>query len=100
MAKKAYIGINGVSKNIPLMYIGVNGIAQKITKAYIGDENGIARLFYESSISLDEDLVLSLIDFEYTKNNDGTYTLTAWKGTLNGEPSTELVIPDDPRIIL
>lgn len=42
----------------------------------------------------------SLIDFEYTKNSDGTVTLTAWKGTLNGEPSTELVIPDSNRIIL
>ena len=100
MAKKAYIGINGVSKNIPLMYIGVNGIAQKITKAYIGDENGIARLFYEATIPLDENLVLSLIDFEYTDNKDGTVTLTTWKNTLNGAASSELVIPDDPRIIL
>lgn len=39
-----------------------------------------------------------LIDFEYTKNDDGTYTLTAWKGTLNGEPSTELVVPDSNLI--
>lgn len=42
----------------------------------------------------------TLQDFEYIKNNDGTVTLTAWKGTLNGEPSTELVIPDNDRIIL
>lgn len=41
-----------------------------------------------------------LIDFEYTKNDNGTYTLTAWKQTLNGEPSTEMVIPDNPKIIL
>ena len=40
-----------------------------------------------------------LIDFEY-KLNGGKAILTAWKGTLNGEPSTELVIPDDERIIL
>lgn len=91
MAKKAYIGIDGVNCNIPSMYIGIDNTACTITKAYIGDENNIARLFYEA---------INLIDFEYTKNNDGTYTLTAWKGTLNGEPSTELVIPDDPRIIL
>lgn len=41
-----------------------------------------------------------LIDFEYTDNGNGTYTLTAWKGTLNGVESTELIIPDDSRIIL
>lgn len=40
-----------------------------------------------------------LIDFEYRISN-GEAILTAWKGTLNGEPSTELVIPDDERIIL
>ena len=41
-----------------------------------------------------------LIDFNYTENEDGTVTLTSWKGTYNGEPSTKFVIPDDPRIIL
>lgn len=46
------------------------------------------------------DLATKLIDFEYTDNGDGTVTLTAWKETLNGVPSTELVIPDDSRIIL
>jgi hypothetical protein len=40
-----------------------------------------------------------LIDFEY-EISDGKAILTAWKGTLNGEPSTELIIPDDERIIL
>lgn len=41
-----------------------------------------------------------LIDFEYTNNNDGTYTLTDWKETLNGEASTEMIIPDNEVIIL
>ena len=41
-----------------------------------------------------------LQDFEAIANEDGTYTLTGWNGTLNGEPSTELIIPDDERIIL
>ena len=45
-------------------------------------------------------LAILLVDFEYVKNDDGTATLTGWKGTLNGVTSTELVIPDDPRIIL
>ena len=41
-----------------------------------------------------------LQDFEYIENSDDTYTLTAWKHTLNGVASTECIIPDDPRIIL
>jgi hypothetical protein len=37
---------------------------------------------------------VTLIDFTYETNDDGTYTITGWKQTLNGEPSTEMVIPD------
>lgn len=40
-----------------------------------------------------------LIDFNYEENEDGTYTLTSWKGTFNGESSTEIRIPNDPRVI-
>lgn len=50
---------------------------------------------------IDEALAMALIDFEYTYNaQDDTVTLISWKGTLNGIPSTEIVIPDDTRIIL
>lgn len=41
-----------------------------------------------------------LADFEYTDNGDGTYALTDWKGTLKGESSTELVIPNFKEIII
>ena len=41
-----------------------------------------------------------LVDFEYTPNGDGTYTLTSWSGTLNGEPSTELIVPDNDKLIV
>lgn len=41
-----------------------------------------------------------LIDFEYTDNGDGTYTITGWKGTYNGEPSTEMIIPNYENIIV
>lgn len=40
-----------------------------------------------------------LIDFEYVEEN-GMYNITKWKQTLNGVASTEMIIPDDPRIIL
>lgn len=49
---------------------------------------------YQTSMSLpfvDADTMFA--DFDYTENNDGTYTLDAWKGTLNGVESTECVIP-------
>ena len=46
------------------------------------------------------DPAVVLIDFEYTDNGDGTYTITNWKETYNGEPSTEMIIPDNEHIIL
>lgn len=42
----------------------------------------------------------SLVDFNYTVNEDGTYTLTSWKGTYNGEPSTRIVVPNSKLIIV
>lgn len=42
----------------------------------------------------------SLIDFNYITNDDGTYTLTSWKGTHNGEPSTQIVVPNSGLIIV
>lgn len=70
-------------------------------KSKFGDNNIDLQRLLEIALSLPVDTFYdSLIDFEYTKNNDGTVTLTGWKGTLNGAPSTELVIPDSDRIIL
>lgn len=44
--------------------------------------------------------ITNIIDFEYTINEDGMCALTEWKETLNGEPSTELIIPDNAKLIL
>lgn len=44
--------------------------------------------------------IISLVDFVYTANDDGTYTITNWKGTKDGITSTEMIFPDDPSIIL
>jgi hypothetical protein len=41
-----------------------------------------------------------LIDFDYTENADGTYTITGWKGTKNGVTSTEMFVPSNKKIIL
>jgi hypothetical protein len=40
------------------------------------------------------------MDFEYIDNGDGTYTATAWKGTYMGEPSSEMIIPDNLLVVL
>lgn len=41
-----------------------------------------------------------LIDFEYEKNEDGTYRLIKWKGTYNGKKSSICMIPNEPSVIL
>ena len=46
------------------------------------------------------DPVAQLIDFNYTVNNDGTYSITGWKGTYNGEQSTEMIFPNNSLIIV
>ena len=50
MAKKTYIGVNGVAKNVKNVYIGINGVAKKIKKMYVG-VNGVAKECY-SAISI------------------------------------------------
>lgn len=46
------------------------------------------------------DPAVVLVDFEYTANDNGTYTITGWKETLNGESSTEMIIPNNGLIIV
>lgn len=41
-----------------------------------------------------------LEDFYYVRNEDGTFTIFKWKGTLNGKASTICSIPNNPLIIL
>lgn len=49
-----------------------------------------------STVSIED----SLMDFVYTINDDNTYTITDWKGTHHGQPSTEMIIPNLPNIIV
>jgi len=52
MAQKAYVGVNGIAKNVKTMYVGVNGVPKKVLKGYVG-VNGVARLFFEESDGAD-----------------------------------------------
>lgn len=45
---------------------------------------------------LDPDAILQ--DFDYVTNEDGTYTITGWKGTTNGMPGTECIVPNNELI--
>lgn len=83
-ADKVFATVNGVQKVVDSIYQTINGVQVKIYSGY----------------SLPEDLVLSLVDFEYIDNGDGTVTITAWKHTSNGVNSTIMRVPDDARIIL
>lgn len=49
MAKKVYVGVNNVAKNVKSIYVGVNGVARKVIKVYVGDANGKARLCYQAA---------------------------------------------------
>ena len=76
---------------------------------YVISTNGVNVQYVEAGIIYDVnvpltvipfDAVTTLIDFNYTTNDDGTYTITSWKGTLNGEPSTEMIVPNNSKIII
>ena len=54
---------------------------------------------YEDSISITTRTIEeALVDFEYTTNDDGTYTITGWKGTYNGVETTECILPNSDLI--
>lgn len=56
---------------------------------------------YETAVTISLNVRPELLkDFYCEDNGDNTYTLTGWRGTLNGQPSTEIIIPNDNSIIL
>ena len=50
MSKKAYVGVNGIARNVKNIYVGVNGVARKVVKGYVG-VNGVAQQFWATSSS-------------------------------------------------
>ena len=57
----------------------------------------------DGGVELDVDINIAdafLVDFEYTMNDDGTYTITGWKETYERVPSTEMIVPDSDKVIL
>lgn len=56
MAKKAYIGVDGVARKVKQTYIGVDGVSRKCKSGYVGVD-GVARQFLQGVI-LASDLAL------------------------------------------
>lgn len=52
MARKLYIGVDGIARRVTKMYIGISGAARRIKKAYVGASGNWARVcfYYSSSI--------------------------------------------------
>lgn len=46
------------------------------------------------------DPYIALIDFNFVDNKNGTYSIVSWRGTLNGEPSDIMIIPNNEAIII
>lgn len=85
---------NIIPNNDGIFLSNISNIAQQVKKIYIGDENGKAKLYYANAGEEE------LLDFDYKDNNDGTYTITDWKGTSYGLKGTEIIIPNAFNIIL
>jgi hypothetical protein len=89
---------NGESK-IAEGCIGVIN-SKNSTATIIYTENGVKHTVDIDVIVEPFDPAVWLVDFNYTDNSNGTYTITGWKGTLNGEPNTEMIIPNNTKIIV
>ena len=79
------------------------------TSALVTGATSITITYTENGITHTANVVITvkaafdtsiLKDFTYQTNADGTYTLTGWKGTLNGVASTEVLVPNNSAIIV
>lgn len=77
-------------------------------KYVVTGENKHQIYYTESNITLvtNVDIITrtledALIDFYYTKDEtSGVYTITGWKETYNGVPSTECILPNNDNILI
>lgn len=84
--------------------INISNISKPLTKqnnklflSYVIDGEELFDTTLDLTVK-DFDPAAILVDFDYTDNGDGTYIITDWKQTLNGESSTELIIPNNTHI--
>lgn len=77
MAKRMYVGVNNIARDVNTAYIGVNNIAKKVKKAYVG-VGGKARLFY-SYVPSEPTYYDNSLPFLYIHSRGGAVT------NLNGD---------------
>ena len=100
-----YVQENSTTMNTCLISNGMSLISSAITwtndsanKRYYNTSANIYIYPVANVYKAEETAMLQ--DFTYDDNNDGTYTLTGWKETHNGVASTEMIIPNNKKIIL
>lgn len=77
------------SKDITNLITYSNELKSNMVISYI-EEDKVYNAILNLNITNMNDV---LVDFEFIKNDDGTYTISDWKETLNGENSTKLIVP-------
>lgn len=83
MAKKLYVGVNGIARQVNNMYVGVNGVARKVIKGYVG-VGGVARPFWTGGqpTYFGKAENLSVNRTNMTSNSIGNYVVFAGGGTV------------------
>ena len=89
---------DGSTKIIENFICVADKLYNELKVTYTEAGNTYTTAYYIGDIIVDVETVLT--DFTYNKNDDGTYTLTEWKGTYNGETSTRCIIPNSTLIRL
>lgn len=90
---------DGTTREITDIVYPTNYLTEEMTSVEISYiERGISFSVSVPVTVAPFDPAVQLIDFNYTANSDGTYTLTGWKGTYNGEASTEIIVPNNGLI--
>ena len=87
--------VTGYSYPVTALAVGTTSITITYSEGGVTETTTVA---ITVKSSFDPAGILS--DFTYVDNGDGTYTITGWKGTLNGASSTTCSIPDSDKIIV
>ena len=101
-----YIDTTGIVVTATLEDGSVVQLDDIVCDNYVTVENPVFIIKYddistELEVTVTEfDPAVVLVDFTYTDNGNGTYTITGWKGTYNGETSSEMIVPNNAYVIV
>lgn len=101
-----YIDTTGMEVTVTFEDGNTAVVTDYVCDNYVTVERPIFTIKYEGvsvdlTVSVTEfDPAIVLIDFNYTDNGNGTYTITGWKGTYNGVTSSEMIVPNNAFVIV